>query len=523
MSSTIDSRPDVPESGIETAGAIAAAAQELASRLREAGGRIPGRWSESAEFSGCVDANELFPLVFAWRFRDPAVARDLVRSVLAGEQDSGDLPRAFRPDGQVAQAEPAWPLLAQSARLAYQADRRGDPEFLDRVLPGLFRIVGNQLDLFDPGDQGQPKWPTERAAFLPDVWDPRLRMVDLCAFLLAEIEALLELGMESASFVEDDSTARLERARRRLAETLERDLWSEGDAVFRDRLPEGAFIARATISGFTPLLWRGLPSRMRAAILHRLFAHGELWTDSGVAAWEGWPEDPGPPPVRAVDQVLLFAALESPGDEDARRRLRKVLLDRIGRESAAEDSLLAASFTREAPVGAPPAARERRIRWAALLGAGLLLTALVVGVILGNYRKTLTSSMTEVLTGLARDQVAKKNYEEAAAIYSRILGDSRASEPALHYLYANTLFHTGEYARAEEQYRLALRGEMLENPRVHFNRAQALVRLGRYDEAREIFRDLIDEYDDFPDLVHRCRLGLVYLERFNDPAMGGTP
>lgn len=523
MSSASTSRPDLPDTGTEPAGAVAAAALALGSRLREAEARIPGRWSESAEFPGCVDANELFPLVFAWRFRDPAVARDLVRSVLSGEQDGGDLPRAFRPNGQVAMAEPAWPLLAQSARMAFQADRRGDPGFPDRVLPGLFRILEAQLDLFDPGDQGQPKWPSEQAAFLPDVWDLGLRMVDLCAFLLSEIEALQELGQESASFVVNEATARLERARRRLAETLERELWSEGDAVFRDRLPGGAFIARATISGYTPLLWRGLPSRMRAAILHRIFTHGELWTESGVAAWEGWPEDPGPPPVRAVDQILILAALEWPGDEAARSRLWQTLLGRIERESPPSDVCLAASFGREGPVRAGPVSRERRFRWVALLGAGILLTALGLGVFFGNYRKTLTSSQTEVLTGFARDQVARKNYEEAAAIYAQILGDSRASEPALHYLYANTLFHTGEFARAEEQYRLALRGDMLENPRVHFNLAQTLVRLGRYDEASGIFRDLIDEYDDFPDLIHRCRLGLVYLERFKDPGMEGVP
>lgn len=523
MSSTISNQSASPESGTKPAGAIAAAAQDLTSRLREAAGRLPARWSESAEFFGCVDANELFPLVFAWRYRDPAVARDLVCSAIAGEQDNGDLPRVFRPDGQVARAEPAWPLLAQSARMAYQADRNGDPDYLNRVLPALYRIVGNQLDSFDPGDQGQPKWPSEASAFLPEVWDPGLRMVDLCAFLLAEIEALLELGLESSSFVEDASTSRLLRVRRRLTETLERELWSEGEAVFRDRLPGGAFIARATVSGFTPLLWRGLPSRMRSAILHRIFAHGELRTDSGVAAWEGWPEDPAPPPVRAVDQVLLLAALESPGEDEARQHLRRIVLDRIGRDSRPEDAILAASFERETPVDTRLVGRQSRLRWVAALGAAFLLTLLAVGVILGNHRRTLTSSMTEVLTGMARDHVAKKNYPEAVEIYGRIIGDSRASEPALHYLFANALFHNGEYARAEEQYRLALRGDMLENPRVHFNLAQALVRQGRHEEARVIFRDLIDEYDDFPDLIHRCRLGLVYLERFRDPALGVEP
>jgi tetratricopeptide (TPR) repeat protein len=126
----------------------------------------------------------------------------------------------------------------------------------------------------------------------------------------------------------------------------------------------------------------------------------------------------------------------------------------------------------------------------------------------------MTSSMTEALTGLARNHYMNRNYEEAARIYDRVVGDSRSSVPALHYLYANTLFHLGEFARAEDQYRLALREEMLSNPRVHFNLAQVLLRQAKYEEARRIFMDIMDEYDDYPDVIQRCQLVLVYMDRF---------
>lgn len=510
--------------GVEVARTAEEAAQRLSARLRPAEGRIPGHWSEAARTPGCVDANELFFLVFAWRRLDPVVACDLVRSVLAGEQSNGDLPRCFSPSGQVVHSAAAWPFLAQSARLAYFADKTGSQNFLPEILPALHRMVRNTVALLDPGGQGQPQWPSAEAAYLPDIWEPGLQMVDACSFLLSEIDALLELSVEVNYFDADTPTEPLEAVRRRLAETLERDFWSDSVSAFRDRLSGGTPIARATVSGYTPLLWSALRTRFRQAVIQRLTAHGELMTDTGLAAWEMWPDDPDRPPVRATDQILLWVALESGDSGEALAKLRPVLARRIVEKNDPEDVYLAASFAEGRWAKAPvPTWRECRLKWISLSGIGLLLTLFLIVIAIGNCRKGMTSSMAEALSGLARNHYMSGNFEKAADLYRQILGDSRSAAPGLHYLYANSLFQMGKFSEAEEQYRLALRGDMLENPRVHFNLAQALQRQNKTEEARRIFIEVIEEYEDYPEVVKCSRLALSFIDGFQLPRNESFP
>ncbi|MDZ4200204.1 MAG: hypothetical protein U1E27_13075, partial [Kiritimatiellia bacterium] len=516
-----------PSSGNPSAASrVAAHARDaLVGKLRPAEGVIPCRWSESFEVPGCVDTNETFFLVFAWRRSDPALARDLVRAALAGEQPGGLLPRRFRADGRVVDSGTPWPLLLQAARLAYQADPAEGREFLHSALPTLFRTLTCALDLFDPGNRGRPLWPSGEESYFPEIWSEGLQTIDLPSFLLAEIDAALALALEMDPS-ETLPRRSLEDARQRMAALLEQEGLDPATGVFRDRLSDGSQGMRMTLSGFFPLLWPSLHSRHRDALHRQLFADGGLLTHTGLAAWEAWPDDPHPPPVRASDQILLLAALEKEEGEDSARRLR----DAVARRTDSEDDPIECCL--QTALQEPSSGEPRELPWwerqwkrTAFVGIALFVI-LVTGVLVwASSHRGMPASSVEALSGLARNRYLSGDFAEAERLYRDVLDGSREAPPLLHLYYANVLFRQGHFAEAETHYRLALRGEVGENPKVQFNLAQCLYRLDKIEEARVILYHIVDEYADYPEVVHSARLSLAFLaqreKKESDARQGG--
>ncbi len=170
----------------------------------------------------------------------------------------------------------AWPgLLAWSDW--WVAEKGGRPR-REGLSPGLL-AWGSDTALV-PGDEQVPEWEAgasghQRAAWesgqddLPlwdgVEWDPQrgvlaMSAVDLCSYRALDLECLSRiariLGHSAAA-------ERLEAERRRLIETMNRVLWSEGAGLYLDELPGDRHSPRVAASNFLPLI-AGVPSARRA-------------------------------------------------------------------------------------------------------------------------------------------------------------------------------------------------------------------------------------------------------------------
>ena len=156
------------------------------------------------------------------------------------------------------------------------ADKNGRPR-REGLTPGLLSW-GSDTALV-PGPEQVPEWEVgasghQRAAWesgqddLPlweeAEWDAErevlaMSAVDLCSYRALDLECMARI----ARILGDDPTARrLDASRQRLAETMNRTLWSEAAGLYLDELPSGRS-PRVAASNFLPLI-AGIPSRQRA-------------------------------------------------------------------------------------------------------------------------------------------------------------------------------------------------------------------------------------------------------------------
>ena len=536
---------DAPPGGREALLAVAEAL--LAARVRAAEGVMHARWSvaDGAGPEG-PDLNEVFPLVRAWAGRDPDLAQEIVRTAFATRKEDGFVPRWFRPDGFVPDWRAPWPLLAQAAHTVWEA--RPDPAFLEVVLPRLDEYLDWGYSYFDPESKGTPTWPSEAEAFVPDVWDRDLVMVDLTVFLLNEVECLLALAAEirqGAAYY-----ARFDDHRRRLIETLDRFLWEEATHSYRDRYANGERVARRSLSGFTPLLLRDLGPARRKALLDELL-EGELFdTERGLPLWEKWPEDPAPPPMPALQQAVLVEALDRSPEEPAVARLRERLAERLA-DALAATGTLPADLAPEAPPSehssaaaaclavqlvrpwvaakpaVPPAAlwMEEHRRSLTLTGT-LLIALLVLGIgLFMHLRRATPGSSMEAIANLGKECYTAKDYKEATRLFEDFLYRSGGSGPVVHLMLGNALYRQERFAEAEQHYRVALQNE---ETSLHalYNLGLVLGRQKRYNEGVACFDEFHRIYaTDFPDYAERARFAAGVLREQQRTAGGprGAP
>ncbi len=142
-----------------------------------------------------------------------------------------------------------------------------------RVPPWEERASGHQRAAWESGQDDLPLW--EEAA-----WDPRRQVlamsaVDLCSYRALDLESLSRV----AGILGDASTARrLTEAKRRLAATMNRVLWSESAGLYLDELPTG-FSPRVAASNFLPLA-AGIPDAQQAArLVETLRDPARFWGD----------------------------------------------------------------------------------------------------------------------------------------------------------------------------------------------------------------------------------------------------
>lgn len=543
-----DDHPWNPEAWVELR---RRAFEALDQRMRPPAGIVAQRWSAAdGPASDLLNLNELLPLVLAWRMRDPAVAQELVLSALTEQDQTGALPAAFRTDGYIPSVCGPWPLVVRAALRAWEA--APNPAFLAKVMGPLEAYVEWALTHFDPGHTSAPRWSSAEESFIPALWTNQTLSVEVTAFLVSELDAILALG--PADPRGGFPAIRYETQRSRLRAALESLFWSERLNGYRDRSAGGDHLARATLGTFAPLLLHDLPPDRRAALVDQLLGGGLFGDDDALPLWQSWPEDIDDPPCPTLHQAIVLEMLGPDAGRESGLRLRDRLARAIDRDLAATGafpSALAASDTPTldrgaaegftapgiagaalavltlAPLQAPDdslATGSTRTRWLerhrlgiTWVAVSLILAGIASLAVLSLSRRTLPGGSGEALVNLARECYRSGNVDEAIRLYEEFLGRTRELNGNVEVLMGNALFRKGRYVEAEKHYREALKSE---ESSLHalYNLGQALERQKRYPEAAECFEAFAKTYrTDFPDLAVQSRLALEIVRQRAQP------
>jgi hypothetical protein len=489
----------------------------------------PHRWSAATvpgHASSCI--NQLFPLVLAWMEVDPAVARELVVGALARVGPDGTLLPAPGSAAGATAVEP-WPFLARAA--ARVTALEPDPALAESLTPPLLRYLARTLRRLDPGRQGLACWPSEPEAWIRPAFDHDLATPALSGFLLAEIDALLQLSPPGMTEQQETIQA-LRHDHARLVEALEQTLWDRDDAIYRSRYRNGDPVGRTTLAGLLPLAWPALPADRRSALAMHLEPGQPFGHEAGAPLWQAWEDDQLPAPIPAFHQVALLDALNHPDTQSHLAAFRQRLLQSLrrleagnptwpvdlldGRGSTPQGSWANRGY--EAPVVTAclailvtpatqpelPAAAQASPFWQAMerRRTSILLTILLVmfaGVAASSLRQLRLpgeqgedpSAITQS-RGLARQLAREGQFQQAIDLLDST--ESEGDSPGeLAFMRANIYFHIGNYPRAEAEYRALLDHDSM-GAAATINLALTLLRQGRIQEATTLYSQCATQF-----------------------------
>lgn len=251
--------------------------------LHPAEGNIPLLWSQSgASKTAQFNTNEIFLLATAWRLLDIETAEQLVLCVLKLQASSGSIPVASAPHGIHSILEAPKPLIAQTTELIWK--ERRDPQLLETIVPLLRRHLQWMLHHFDPKNRGTYNWQNSNELFVPEIYDTDLSTVDLCALLLAEIEALNRLREQSTLYSEQPPYFIDEQEA--LSQSLQNEFWDAETSSFSRAYVRGRRFELGGFPSFTPLLLKNLPRANRTPIMDRIKAMDFLPGGVELLSWK---------------------------------------------------------------------------------------------------------------------------------------------------------------------------------------------------------------------------------------------
>lgn len=526
------------------------AVESLVARVRPPCDAFPFRWSNADRIDEMIlDASQTLPLALAWRSIDCAVAEDLICSALSCQTENGSIPSRISADGTVLSSVPAWPLFAQST-VAVWSERR-NPAFLQYILPRLYGYLADIISHTDPTTCGIHCWQSSSESLVPETFDAGLASPDLTTFLICEIEAFFQLCDAAPRFTFD--RAALQAEHDRLIKYLMQGLWDDGVKTFHSRYENGNPIERISIASILPLLWSDLPSRYEEPLLRQLNSHAQFHTKCGAPLWLKWEDETELPPVPAAHQILVIEALRRSGARQELEQFSRTLSERLANQfnshgylpddlrpaPAAKDPVRTVFKTQRATSSAlaviladtidehtgSTVMTSKKLRWLdhhriAVIGTAIAILVLAVGVVTMALitRKTLPIPSAEALAGLAHQQYADGNYDQAISIYQKLWKGTRGSS-TVELLMGNTYFRKGDFQSAETCYRNVLQ----KNPQsavALYNLGLALFRQNRMKEATVCYEDLVRQFGSLhPGLASRARVALdLIAERTGNPS-----
>lgn len=481
--------------------ALAGAVDDLSASLRSPSGMIPFTWSFGPTDGGPGQpTDDLYSLVRAWSYLEPAIATDLVKSALSAQSDDGAIPRVVRPDGFHDERWAPLPLLARSAWLAWQA--APDQSFHDFVMPRLQHYLTWAITYFDPEWRGLPIWRDAREAWTPETYNPLVASADLPSMLASELDAFRDLARAVPYGPPPDDE--LLRYRGSLGRTLAGFFWNPESTMFQDRFPAGQHVLRFTLSAALPMLDTTLGRDALLPVADRLAWGGSLRDPRGAREWSAWPDDPEAPPVRESHQLLILDALEGAGARDVATGLRQDLAMRHAAEAPrrlelAEAALRVITLGKPVLSGQPFAMTSPVLTWLDRhrMAVMSLTVSLVVGllglvVISFMFKRTVTTQTAGTALGLARRLYQEQQYDQAYQLLNEVLASGRTF-PGLQLNLGNAAFRLGRWEEAEAAYRT----ELKTNPNAvmaQLNLALTLLHQQRKQEACEQYQSVTNRY-----------------------------
>ncbi len=213
-----------------------------------------------------------------WKNRDPEIAKDVIRSVLYGQQEDGRVPQVVGPFGPNSNG------LSNPAVLSYAALQIAlaapDVKFIQSVYPGLKRFhawLWSQRRLnsglfywkkpYESGIDNSPRFSNRDESKIADT--ANVASSDASAYAVLDSESLLKLALMQLQVVSSSSpeAAQLNRDvglfKNDQAQTKTRIqtlLWDDADGYFYDRhMDTGQFIRVASVASLIPL-FAGVPT-----------------------------------------------------------------------------------------------------------------------------------------------------------------------------------------------------------------------------------------------------------------------
>ncbi|MFT5123983.1 MAG: tetratricopeptide (TPR) repeat protein [Kiritimatiellia bacterium] len=513
--------------------------------------RIPVRWQASrADESDFLFVNEMYAAVEVWCLLDVQVAKEIVRSILAGQRNNGGIASVINPSESDDDELCMWPVLAQLCRRITQAD--ADPRFLSEVLPHIDEFLLYAYDYFNEVELDAPVWRSAEEAFIPETWDPKLIPVDLTVMLLCEVDEMLAFAQDIDTFEPD--LRGYQTARTRLMELLSA-CWNPREKIYMDRLggEAGGFASRISLGAYMPLLWNNLDEVPSNDLQKHLRAGRTLAVDDGMMLWQELEADEAPPSINALHQAFVYRILNRGPLADQQgaflQRVQRSLDTHFAKggsipadlrlERNANGEILPPQIEVSEPemVSCSLALLTRItshqrslsiseypwiVRWlerrrVIVMTSAVLGMFLTVGAITFYFssRKKMGSRQEYEAQGFAKGAYSFGQYDKAIEIYEGLVETSPKKGAIADYQYniANAHFRNQNYKDAVEFYRLSIEKSPISLPQPKWNLTQALYRLGELELARVNNEEWIKEFGEhYPALMNQAELVRKILE-----------
>lgn len=525
--------------------------ETLVGLLQAPNERIPVRWQASrAEDSNVLFVNEMYAAVEAWCLLDVQVAKEIVRSILAGQRNNGGITPVINRLEDADDTLCMWPVLAQLCRRITEIDP--DPRFLSQVLPQIDEFLLYAYDYFNDVEQDAPVWQSPEEAFIPETWEAAVIPVDLTVMLLCEVDEMIAFAQTVESFEPD--LRGYQTARTRLVEQLAA-CWNAREKIYMDRHSgePGGFTGRVSLGAYMPLLWTELDEVQSNELQKHLRAGRSLAADDGMSLWQERDQDECPPSINAVHQSFVYRILNRGPLSDQQgvflQRVERALdfhfaqTDSIPAELRLERDLngemLAPAETAEEPemAGCALALLTRItshhrslsiseypwiIRWMERRRVAVMTTA-VLGMFLlvagttyhFSSRKKMGARAEYEAQGFAKGAYRFGQYDKAIMILEGLVESSPKKGAIADYQYniANAHFRNERYAEAANFYRLSMLKSPVSLPQPRWNLTQALYRMGELELARVNNEEWIKEFGEhYPGLMNQAELVRRILE-----------
>jgi neutral trehalase len=278
-----------------------------------------------------------------WLKVNPAVAKDVIRSVLYNQQLDGRIPHVVSLFGTSPWTQP--PLLAWAAKNI--VEKTGDRAFAAEVLPALQRyhewLVSERrgpeglffwAHPYESGLENSPRFSDRAEKHFSKT--KKQRAVDLSAYMIMDAEALASLAESRGIDGDQDVATEYRREARDIRDLMQKHMWNEADGQFYDYLPSTkAQLKKHTWVTFLALTAGVATPSQATKLMAHLTSSREYATEIPFATVQRnaieFEKDSWRGPVWVNSAYLMILGLERYNEHKSARELAARLVDGVYR------------------------------------------------------------------------------------------------------------------------------------------------------------------------------------------------